>query len=52
MKVDFFVCVSYLERVFLWREEPLVVPPALNEGEAPGLARGVGQGVDHILEWE
>ena len=36
--------------MFLGREQPLVVPPALDEREAAGLAGGVGQGVHHILK--
>ena len=40
-----------LEWVFLGCEQPLVAPPALDEGEAAGLAGRVGQRVHHILKW-
>ena len=46
----FTTALTDLERVFLGREEPLVRPPALDEGEAAGLAGGVGQGVHNILK--
>jgi len=36
----------------LRREQPLVVPPALDEREAAGLARGVSQRVNHVLHKE
>ena len=42
--------LAHLEGVFLRREEPLVVPPALDEREAARLAGGVRQRVHHILQ--
>ena len=46
----FTTALTDLQRVFLGREEPLIGPPTLDEGEAAGLAGGVGQGVHHILK--
>jgi len=38
-----------LERMFLRRQESLVVPPPLNQSKSPRLPRGMGQSVDDIL---
>lgn len=40
---------KYLQRVLVGCQETLVVPPALNEGKAAGLASGVCQCVHNIL---
>ena len=42
--------LTYLERMFLRRQQSLVVPPSLNQRESPRLPSGVGQSVDDILK--
>jgi hypothetical protein len=40
---------SYLERMFIWCQKPLIVPPTFNEGEPPCLTSGMRQGVNDVL---
>ena len=42
--------VSHLEWVFLGREESLIVPPPLDQGEPARLPRRVGKSVHHVLK--
>ena len=42
--------LTYLERMFLRRQESLVVPPPLNQRKSSRLPRRMGQSVDDILK--
>ena len=42
--------MSHLEGVFLGREESLIVPPSLDQGEPARLPRRVGKCVHHVLK--
>ena len=42
--------MTHLQRMLLRSQEPLVVPPPLDESESARLPGGVGEGVDYILE--
>ena len=42
--------ISYLQRVFLWCQKSLIVPPPFDQREPARLARGVRQRVDDVLK--
>lgn len=42
--------MDHLEWVFVRRQEPFIVPPALDEGEPARLAGRVGQRVHNVLQ--